>query len=244
VWTDVIDLRDFYATSLGRVAQRAIRTLLREMWPDLQGQRVLGLGYATPFLRPMMGEAERVLALMPAGQGVLPWPPDGLNVAALTEENELPLPDVSMDRVILVHALEHAEHLRPFLREIWRVLAGSGRLIVVAPNRRGLWARFERTPFGLGQPYTAGQLSRLLRDNLFTPLSTRSTLFIPPVRSRLLLSSAMAWERMCERWFDRFAGVVMLEASKQFYAPTAVRAPTKAEAARRRPQPIIGHPAG
>jgi hypothetical protein len=54
----------------------------------------------------------------------------------------------------------------------------------------------------------------------------------------------MAWERVGERWLDRFAGVVMIEASKQLYAPTAVRLPTKAEAARRRPQPIIGHPAG
>ena len=242
MWTDVIDLRDFYATSLGRVAQRAIRTRLREMWPDLQGQRVLGLGYATPFLRPLMGESERVLALMPAGQGVLPWPQDGLNVAALTVEDELPLPDVSMDRVILIHALEHAEPLRPFLREIWRVLAGSGRLIVVVPNRRGIWARFERTPFGLGQPYSASQLSRLLRDNLFTPLTTRSALFIPPFASRLWLSSAMAWERVGERWLDRVAGVVMIEASKQLYAPTAVRVP--APASRRKTQPIIGHPAG
>jgi SAM-dependent methyltransferase len=151
---------------------------------------------------------------------------------------------VSMDRVILVHALEHAEPLRPFLREIWRVLAGGGRLIVIVPNRRGIWARFERTPFGLGQPYSAGQLSRLLRDNLFTPLATRTALFVPPFGGRLFLSSAMAWERIGERWFDRVAGVVMIEASKQLYAPTAVRVPSKAEARRQRAQPAIGHPAG
>lgn len=243
MWTDVVDLRDFYATALGRTAQRAIRRRLREMWPDLHGQRLLGLGYATPFLRPFVGEAERVLAMMPAGQGVLAWPREGPNAAALAAEHELPLPDVSMDRVLLVHGLEHSEALRPLLREIWRVMAGGGRLVIVVPNRRGLWARFERTPFGLGQPYSATQLSRLLRDNLFTPLTTRWALFTPPFASRLWLSSAGAWERIGERWLNRVAGVVVIEASKQLYAPTAVRAPTKAER-RRRPQPLIGHSAG
>jgi SAM-dependent methyltransferase len=245
MWTDVVDLRDFYSGALGQVARWAIRARLREMWPDIARQRVLGLGYTTPFLRPFLGEAERVLALMPAAQGVLPWPPEGPNLSALVEETELPLPDLSMDRVLLVHALEHTEALRPFLREVWRVMAGGGRLIIVVPNRRGIWARLDRTPFGLGEPYTAGQISRLLRDNLFTPLATRSALFIPPFGSRLFLSSAAAWERIGERWFNRFAGVVMIEAGKQIYAPTAVRA-VSAKEARRRPaaQPAIGQPTG
>ena len=50
--------------------------------------------------------------------------------------------------------------------EIWRVLSGNGRLLVIAPNRRGIWARFEHTPFGHGRPYTSSQLYRLLRDTL------------------------------------------------------------------------------
>ena len=95
---------------------------------------------------------------------------------------------------------------------------------MVAPNRRGLWARIDRTPFGHGHPYTAGQLSRLLRDNQFTPLATATALFVPPLASRLWLTSAGALERVGERWFQRFAGVVMVEAAKQIYAPTPVRA--------------------
>ena len=58
------------------------------------------------------------------------------------------------------------------LKEIWRVLAGGGRLLVVAPNRRGIWARLDLTPFGSGQPYTMSQLSRLLRDEQFTPVGS------------------------------------------------------------------------
>jgi SAM-dependent methyltransferase len=227
MWTDVIDLRDFYESSLGQTARRMIRRRLRAMWPDVRQMRVLGLGYATPYLRPFVGEAERVVALMPAAQGVLPWPPEGPNATALVEEYDLALPDLSFDRVLLTHALEHSEQLGPFLREIWRVMAGGGRLIVVAPNRRGLWARIDRTPFGHGHPYTAGQLQRLLRDNQFAPLSVTSALFVPPLASRVVLGSAGALERLGERWFQRFAGVVMVEATKQIYAPTAVRAVAK-----------------
>jgi hypothetical protein len=106
--------------------------------------------------------------------------------------------------------------------------------LIVVPNRRGLWARLDRTPFGHGHPYTASQLSRLLRDNLFTPLVVHPALFVPPFASRLWLTSAGAWERIGARWFPRFAGAVIVEASKQLYAPTAVRAVT-----RRRFRPVI-----
>ena len=183
MWNDVVDLRDFYDSRLGQMARRLIRRRVRALWPDVPGQAVLGLGYATPYLRQFHGEAERVLAIMPAGQGVLPWPPEGPNAVALADETELPLPDRSVDRVLLVHGLECGEQVRDMLREVWRVMAGSGRLLVVAPNRRGIWARSDRTPFGQGQPYSPPQLSRLLRDNMFTPIQSSQALFMPPTRS-------------------------------------------------------------
>lgn len=221
---DVVDLRDFYATGLGQVARRMIRRRLRELWPHVRGETFLGLGYATPYLRAFRDEAERVIAVMPAPQGVLHWPPEGPNVVALADEVELPLPDLSVDRVLLVHGLECTEQLRPMLREIWRVLSGRGRVLIVVPNRRGLWARREATPFGYGQPYTSGQLSRLLRDNLFTPLQTARALYLPPLHARLMLGSAPAWEQVGARWFQAFGGVVIVEAGKQLYAATAVPA--------------------
>jgi SAM-dependent methyltransferase len=224
MWTDVVDLRDFYASPLGRVARRMIGRRLRLMWPDLRGLTVLGLGYATPFLTPLPGGAARALAMMPAAQGVLHWPADGPVLTALVDETNLPLADRSLDRVLLVHALECAEQSRPMMREIWRVLTDGGRLMVVVPNRRGLWAQFERTPFGHGRPYSRTQLARTLRDVMFTPYQTAPALFVPPVRSKMILSSAVAWEEVGERWFPTFAGVTMCEASKQVYAGHVVYA--------------------
>ncbi|MBI1209075.1 MAG: methyltransferase domain-containing protein [Azospirillum sp.] len=222
--TDIVDLREFYQSSIGQVARRMIRRRIRQVWPSGKGMTMAGIGYATPYLRPYLNEAERVLALMPAPQGVTAWPREGPGLTALVEETELPLADLSIDRVLLVHGLEGSEQLRALLREIWRVLSGGGRLLAVVPNRRGLWARADRTPLGHGYPYSASQLKRLLRDALFVPERTDYALFIPPVKSRFSLAWAPAWEEVGERWFKAIAGVTMVEASKQVYAGLGRRA--------------------
>ncbi len=223
MWHDVIDLGAFYASRPGLVAQRMIRRRIRDLWPDVRGQSVLGLGYATPFLRSFREEAERVIAIMPAMQGVTPWPRDGAGLVSLADEAALPLAEGSIDRVLLVHAIECGEQQRAMLREIWRVLTGGGRLVVVAPNRRGIWARLERTPFGHGYPFSPSQLSRLLRDNLFSPLRTAAALYVPPSASRAMLRFAGAWEGFGDRWGRPFAGVLLVEASKQVYAANVER---------------------
>lgn len=237
MFSDVVDLREFYESPLGQVARRMIRRRLRELWPDVARDSVLGLGYATPYLQPFLAEAERVVAVMPARQGVIHWPRKTANIGgdsvrdtvrgsgnrvALADEVALPFPDLFFDRVLMVHAVEGTEQLRPMLREVWRVLKASGRLIVVVPNRRGIWARFDHTPFGHGHPYTHGQLSRLMRDTLFTPMAEERALYLPPVRSRMALASAEAVERIGHGWFHAFAGVNLLEAGKQLYAGTVV----------------------
>jgi hypothetical protein len=88
----------------------------------------------------------------------------------------------------------------------------------------------ERTPFGQGHPYSPGQLSRLLRDNLFQPGERASALHFPPITSSMLLRTAGAWENLGQRWGNAFAGVVLMEADKQIYAVSA-----RQTQARRRP---------
>jgi SAM-dependent methyltransferase len=224
MWSDVIDLRDFYRTGIGRMARRIIRDQIRRAWPDTAGLNMLGLGYTSPYLAPFREETERVVSVMPARQGVLRWPADGPNLVTLTDEAELPFPDVSFDRVLLVHALECSEQLRPMLREIWRILADGGRLLTIVPNRTGIWARLDRTPFGHGHPYTPSQLEHLLRDSMFTPVGNGFGLYMPPSRRRMAAAAAPAWERIGGRWFPRLGGVLVTEASKQIYAATPVAA--------------------
>ena len=148
MYLDVVDLRDFYGRRLGLVARRLIGERLKARWPSLGGESLLGIGYATPYLRTLGEGAERTLAFMPATQGVVNWPREGPNAAALVAEDELPLSDASIDRVLVIHSLEVADNARDYLREIWRVLAPGGRVLIVVPQRSGMWARSESTPFG------------------------------------------------------------------------------------------------
>ena len=218
MYNDAVDLWEFYGSSLGKVARRLIRQRIRHIWPHARGMSLVGLGYVTPYLSIYSEETARTIAMMPAQQGVLRWPPEGSNIVTLVDERDLPLEDASVERVILVHALECTEQTGTLLNEVWRILSGDGRLLVVVPNRRGLWARLDRTPFGHGHPYSPSQLSRALRTNGFVPTFTARALYVPPYPSPVMLRSAMRIERLGSRWFTQLGGVIIMEASKQIYA--------------------------
>jgi SAM-dependent methyltransferase len=224
---DIVELRAFYASPLGLVARRRVAAAVAGLWGPLRGKRVLGLGFAVPFLDP--AEAACTLALMPATQGVVAWPEGRRPSSCLADPLMLPLPDACVDRILVVHALETSESPSEFLYEAWRVLTPGGRLIVVAPNRRGLWARMDTTPFGQGQPYSRSQLKRLLRRALFTPEAWSETLYMPPLSKALLIRTAEAWERVGTGLGLPFAGLHVVEASKQLNRPLLVRQVRRAE---------------
>ena len=220
---DVIDLRDFYSKRLGVVARQLINRGIRERWPNADGQRVLGIGYPTPYLGLFREDAERCIAFMPAAQGVLKWPTARPTLAALVDEFSMPLPDAAIDRVLLVHALEMSDDPEGLLREVWRVLAPSGRVIAVIPNRRGVWTRTDNTPFGHGRPYSRSQIAQLLRETWFTPTAWGEALYVPPIEQRWFLRSAVAWERTGATVSAPFAGVHIVEATKQVYRTLPAR---------------------
>jgi SAM-dependent methyltransferase len=230
---DVVDLRSFYARPLGHVARRLIGRAVDRVWRDATGQRVLGLGFANPYLGTLGHGAERVCAFMPAAQGVVNWPSAGLSASALVDPAMLPLPDAMFDRVLVIHALETSDEPEELLSEIWRVLTPGGRLVCVVPNRRGVWARSDVTPFGHGQPYSRSQLAALMRQSLFSPEAWVEALYVPPLHGRLFLRSAVAWERMGAGLSLPFAGVHVIDATKQLYRPVAARQAKRA--ARLRP---------
>lgn len=228
-----LGLEGFYATPTGLVAARLLRERLRAFWPALPGQSVLGLGYASPFLRLWREEAARCVALVPPHLPRWRWPRKLACRTAVAEDDALPFPDLCFDRVLLVHGLETAENARRLLREAWRVLKDDGRLLVAAPNRLSFWAQLERTPFGHGRPYSPGQLERLLRRQMFRVERQGAALFVPPFRTRVLLRGAEGWERIGPRVFPSFAGLWLMEGEKDMFAAIPAPAATLAEAAAR-----------
>lgn len=218
---DVLDLRNFYyRTPLGRAAQRAIRDQVTALWPDAKGQMVVGYGFAIPLLRPYLGNARRVIGLMPGPQGVMPWPAGEENVSVLCEETAWPIDTGMVDRLVLLHGLETSEHPTALLDECWRVLGPGGRALFIVPNRSGLWSRSDKTPFGFGRPYSMTQLDAQLRKHNFAAERQQSALFVPPSSRRFWLRTAPMWERFGLRVSSVVAGgVLMLEASKHIRAP-------------------------
>ena len=227
---EVRALAAFYDSPMGQVARKAILRQARAAWPNVKGLRLLGYGFAPPYLRAFAGEAERVVAAMPARMGVIDWPPREKCAAMLCAEDALPFPDVFFDRILIVHGLEGAESLRALLRQVWRVLAPEGRLLVVAPNRASLWAQVERSPFGHGRPFSRGELHRILRDALFEPGRWERALYAPPVKSRALVRSGAGWEKVGTRLFPGIGGVHVVEAAKSLYATPPLRDGTPAPA--------------
>jgi SAM-dependent methyltransferase len=228
---DVATLRDFYATPLGQIARRLLARRIRSQWGAAKGETIASLGFGTPFLGPYRSEARCVGALMPASQGALIWPSSAPILSTLVEEDQLPLGDNSIDRLLVVHCLEVAEQVRPLLRELWRVLKPEGRLMIVVPNRRGLWAHVDTTPFGYGSPYSRSQLEGLLHQCLFTPTSFDTALHLPPFDRGMLVRSAAAWERVGARLSPGLGGVLIVEARKEMMAPIKGK-PVRAKALR------------
>lgn len=219
---DVVNFCEFYSTPLGQAAGRRIQGGIHHIWPDLTGQNVLGIGYALPYLDFYLKPSECIFAFTPAQRGVVLWPDAGPSRIALIGEGNLPLPDQSVDRILMIHMLEHTEQPRQLLREAWRVLRGQGRLLVVVPNRRSMWAHLDSTPFGHGQPYTMTQLTMLLKSNLFTPISTKRALYMAPSQSRLMMACAPFLDTIGNQILQKFSGVVCVEAMKQVYAGTPI----------------------
>lgn len=215
---DVQDLHGFYYRSpLGRAAQKVLRAELRRIWPNTKGQTVAGFGFATPLLRPYLGEARRVLALMPGPQGVIHWPANARNQAVLSEEVRWPIETGHIDRLVVMHGLENSEQPTALLDEIYRVLGPGGRVVFVVPNRSGLWARRESTPFGFGRPYTSSQLDAQLKWHDFVPSEHASLLYQPPSTAKFWRKMADIIERNGRRIPGLLAGgVLMVEAQKKY----------------------------
>ena len=239
---DVLELRRFYATPLGQAVRVMVRRKLAEAWENPKGLDFLGLGYATPFLEGL-GSARRVVAAMPGPQGVEAWPLDGRNLACLADEAALPFANALFDRILVAHGLEESDDPTAMLREVWRVLAPSGRVIIVAASRLGLWSDAEKTPFGHGRPYTRHQLEELVREAELEPTAWSRALYVPPVD--WAAGWAEPFEQVGSRLWPQFSGLILLEAVKQTFAvkPKAPRLRAKAHVLRPVPVGPILEPA-
>lgn len=230
MYPDVTQINEFYHSPLGEQCQAVMTDKLLSVWPELDGLRVGGFGYTLPLLSGLLPITDIKACIMPAPMGVTAWPQNGPNKAALAEETALPLPDESLDRLAVCHALEHVESPKKFLRELWRVTSEEGRVMLFVPNRRSFWALSDKTPFGHGRPFSRGQLAALLRDSLFEVTRLSGVFYSWPGTSPI----SVGMSRIIDPWgrniWRNMPGVWMVEARKRVSAPLTDAQPVKRRA--------------
>ena len=217
---NVIHLEQFYASRLGGAAKDMAIRRLDNLWPDLVGRDVLGYGYCWPYLSAYAGQARSVVLAMPAAQGAIAQATRRGICACLTEDHQLPFADASFDYVFVAHGVEEAPDLDALLKELWRVTRPEGKIVVLASNRVGLWARSDNTPFGAGRPFSRTQLRGALRSAGFVPTIWSGALFVPPTARLSRPSIVQGFERFGETVWPSFSGLVLVEALKRLYAQT------------------------
>ena len=169
-------------SSRGRSAPRL------RIWRRPRPGAVLGFGFPTPYLGFFRDGAERVLAFMPAGQGVIDWPSDrpvgdgaggGGRAAAARFQHRHPCSS----------SMRWKCRREPdaLMAECRRVLASGGRLVVVVPNRQGPWARSDLSPFGLAGPIRAASSAISSPGPASRPSRGRPRCTAPPVILRAML---------------------------------------------------------
>ncbi|HET6194355.1 MAG TPA: methyltransferase type 11, partial [Acetobacteraceae bacterium] len=74
------------------------------------------------------------------------------------------------------------------------------------------------------QPYSFGQIGRLLAASLYRVERRDTALYLPPSNLRLVLRGGPLCERTGRRWLPGLAGVTITEAVKDIYAAMPVEA--------------------
>ncbi|WP_262693839.1 class I SAM-dependent methyltransferase [Kordiimonas aquimaris] len=219
---DVLTLHRFYESAIGNAVCELIHARISTLWSIRPNATTYGLGFALPYLDRLAvsnddENPQKTFALMPAAQGVCHWPSMQNNATTLVDEYHLPLADSAVERLLVVHALEHTHRPAHFFREIWRVLAPGGQVVVVTPNRRRTWSALDTTPFGHGRPYSRSQIYNLMKEQMLPPETWDTALMLPPFRWPGVGKMMRITERTMHALGKNMGGALIVSARKQVY---------------------------
>lgn len=130
---NILELKQFYDSAKGHNTCRIIRKIISNHWRFAVNETIAGYGFALPYL-PILAERNKLIAFCPAQMGAMSIEQ---NIAvALIEENLLPLKNESLERILLIHAIESCQNPDELFAEFWRVLKPYGRVLIFAENKK------------------------------------------------------------------------------------------------------------
>ncbi|MDH3451513.1 MAG: class I SAM-dependent methyltransferase [Gammaproteobacteria bacterium] len=174
-------LREWYASLLGQSMLGEIDAALAEMLQATYGYHAIQVG--------MMGEqADALLCsdlIHPLIMETSGW---SNKVGLVAQSSALPFCGRSLDTVVLMHTLELSGDPYQVLREVDRVLADDGYLIVIGFNRRSLWGTLrgilswrDKAPWNT-RFYSTNRVQDWLSVLGFRTLRRESVFYQPPVQ--------------------------------------------------------------
>lgn len=210
------ELRDWFQSPLGRTLADAERAALALQLRNSMAQTLLQLG--------AFGDDRRIALFGSVRQYLADDWRDGPVDLATTAE-DLPFQPDSFDVVVLVHQLEFSAEPHQVLREVERVLAPEGQLLVLGFNPfslwglRHLWSARRSAPPWSGRYFTQARVEdwcRLL--GLQTSLRRRLFYWLPWGGRRL-----QALEPLFGRALPWFGAVHLTVARKHVMKPLQMR---------------------
>ncbi len=213
-------LRQWFATPLGRSLEAHEAHRLRDVLPTLYGAVALQLGCIGPLdLLDSAAAPKHILLDMLARRGAA-------RVCGAPEQ--LPFDSRSVDVALLPHTLDFCDDAHSVLREVARVLAPEGHVVILGFNPVSLWGLrrlVARRPRPM--PWCASFLSLSRIKDWLALLDFQVThgmmlYYRPPMQHEGVMHRMNFFDKAGDRWWPLMAGVYMVVAKKRVVGVTSL----------------------
>lgn len=214
-------LREWYASLLGQSMLDEVDAALAEMLRATYGFHAIQIG--------MMGEpADALLRSDLIHPLIMETTSCSPQVGVIAQPAMLPVCARSVDLIVLMHTLELSRDPYQVLREVDRVLADDGYLIVIGFNRRSLWGLFrgllswrDRAPWNT-RFYSTNRVQDWISVLGFRTLRRESVFYQPPVQHAGVLRR-LRFLKALRYAFPHSGAVYVLKARKHTVPLTPTR---------------------
>jgi len=217
------ELSSWFKTPLGKALLKEEKEALDDALQNQFGYFLLHMGVTNC---QSMTEASRISHRF----SLHPQESKETGPAALADFDQLPLPNGSVDTVLLHHALEFSQNPHQVLRESSRVLIPSGNLIIVVFNPWSIWGWFGRLVrlfskkvLWRHQYLSQTRLMDWLRLLEMEPVSVYRGFFRPPIAQESVIEHLYWMERWCKKLRLSRGGFYILVARKDQIPMTLIR---------------------
>lgn len=229
------DLQAWWESPLGQAFLDEQKRLLDVQLQDLFGFYLIQMGVdPSQDLTQSSRIGHRINLWLPgSGQatGFVPTTTGTSRLSPLvTELHQLPLPDESVDLVVLHHLLDFSQRPHQILREVQRVLIPRGQVIVIGFNPRSFWgllgrvlSLFRSRPLWRRQNLPMHRLKDWCHLLDLELVSFQRGFYQPPIQHKGLLKGM----KCLNAWGAKFnvpgGGFYLIQACKQVTGAIAVR---------------------